>query len=122
MVKNDRPHKRLRLWEKSMELVTCIYKVTMGFPKEEEFGLKSQLRLGAVSIPSNLAEGLTRKSRKDKLRFLNISQGSLSEVDAQFEISCRLGYLNDNEHDAMEQRCTEVQMLLNGLIRSIELS
>ncbi len=122
MVKNDRPHKRLRLWEKSMELVTCIYKVTMGFPKEEEFGLKSQLRRGAVSIPSNLAEGLTRKSRKDKLRFLNISQGSLSEVDAQFEISCRLGYLNDNEYDAMEQRCTEVQMLLNGLIRSIELS
>src|SRR3989304_9973327 len=120
MVKNDRPHKRLRLWEKAIELVISVYTVTKGFPLEEQFGLKSQLRRAAVSIPSNLAEGLTRKSRKDKLHFFNISQASLSEVDAQFEISHRLGYLNENEYNAIEQRCSEVQMLLNGLIRSIE--
>ena len=120
MMRNDRPHKRLKLWQKSMDLVVQVYAVTKGFPKEEEFGLKSQLRRAAVSIPSNVAEGLTRRSRKDKLYFLNVSQASLSEVDAQFEISCRLGFLDQDLYDAVERQCSEVQMLLNGLIRNIE--
>ena len=100
--------------------MVSVYAVTKGFPKEEEFGLKTQLRRAAVSIPSNIAEGLTRKSKKDKLHFLNIAQSSLSEVDAQFEISQALGYVDAGVYGEIEFRCSEVQMLLNGLIRSIE--
>lgn len=76
---NERPHKKLTLWTESMELVTTIYELTKKFPKEEEFGLKSQLRRAAVSIPSNISEGLTRRTNADKIHFLNIANGSLSE-------------------------------------------
>jgi four helix bundle protein len=80
---NFRPHKKLLVWQKAMDFVTLIYGVTDGFPRNEEFGLKSQLRRAAVSVPSCIAEGLTRKSRAGKLHFLNIVLGSLSEIDAQ---------------------------------------
>jgi four helix bundle protein len=75
---NERPHKKLDVWRESIDLVTHIYELTKCFPREEEFGLKSQLRRAAVSVPSNIAEGLTRKTVVDKVRFLNISNGSLS--------------------------------------------
>jgi four helix bundle protein len=69
---NDRPHKKLDLWKKAIELVTCLYEATRSFPREEEFGLKSQLRRAAVSIPSNIAEGMARRTNIEKIRFLNI--------------------------------------------------
>jgi len=84
---NERPHKRLDLWKKAMEMVTEVYGVTGGFPREEVYGLTAQLRRAAVSVPSNIAEGLTRRSVADKLHFLNISQASLSEIDTQIEIA-----------------------------------
>ena len=76
-VVNERPHKRLRVWQKAIELVTSVYEVTAQFPREEEFGLKAQLRRAAVSVPSNIAEGLARRTKADKLHFLNMSQASL---------------------------------------------
>jgi four helix bundle protein len=88
---NQRPHKQLKVWQRAIELVTEIYKVTDSFPKKEEFGLTAQLRRAAVSVPSNISEGLTRKSSKDKLHFLNIAQSSLSEIDCQIEIGIRWG-------------------------------
>jgi four helix bundle protein len=72
-----------------------LNEITKEFPREEEFGLKSQLRRAAVSIPSNISEGLTRRTRKDKIHFLNMAQGSLSEIDAQIEISYRLDIIHE---------------------------
>ncbi len=83
---NERPHKRLDLWKRAIEIVAKVYEVTKEFPKEEVYGLASQLRKAASSVPSNIAEGLTRQSSTDNLRFLNISQASCSEIDTQAEI------------------------------------
>lgn len=102
-----------------MEFVTSTYECTRAFPKDEEFGLKSQLRRSAVSVPSNIAEGLTRRSRNDKLHFLNIAQASCSEIDTQTEIAFRLGYFDEDTYSAMEQRLVLIQKLLGGLVRSI---
>ena len=117
---NERPHKKLMVWQKGIEMVARIYSITESFPKKEEFGLVTQLRRAAVSVPSNIAEGLTRKSKADKLRFLNISQSSLSEIDTHLEISKRLNYLRDGQFESIETELVEIQKLLGGLIRSIE--
>lgn len=87
--------KDLKVWQESMELVIQIYKISNGFPNHEIYGLSSQIRRAAVSIPSNIAEGAGRKSNKEFMQFLFISLGSLSEVETQLEISQRLGYSND---------------------------
>ncbi len=93
--------------------------MTEGFPSKEGYGLRAQLRRAAISVPSNIAEGLTRKSNKDKLHFLNISQSSLSEIDTQAEIALRLGYIDEQLFKDVEDKLVEVQMLLSGLSRSI---
>ncbi len=116
---NQRPHKKLAVWQKAMDLVTEIYKMTESFPANEAFGLVSQLRRAAVSVPSNIAEGLTRKTSKDKLHFLNLSQASLSEIDTQIEIAARLGYIDQQMYEDMENNLVDVQKLLSGLSRSI---
>jgi len=84
---NFRPHKKLLVYQKSLDFGTAVYALTNSFPKNEEFGLKSQLRRASVSVPSWIAEGLTRKSKADKLHFLNVVQGSRSEI---VEIAFRL--------------------------------
>jgi four helix bundle protein len=114
-----RPHKKLIAWQKAIELVTETYKITEAFPRKEEFGLTAQMRRAAVSVPSNIAEGLTRKTNKDKLHFLNMAQSSLSEIDTQLEISMNLGDIQEPEFDDTEKKLVEVQMLLSGLSRSI---
>jgi four helix bundle protein len=106
--------------EKSIELVTSIYEVTRTFPQDEEYGLKSQLRRAAVSVPSNIAEGLTRKTKKDKLHFLNIAQGSLSEIDTQVEICLNMKYFNYTLYESIELQLIEIQKLLSGLSRVIQ--
>jgi four helix bundle protein len=99
--------------------VTEIYKVTEGFPRKEDFGLAAQMRKAAVSVPSNIAEGLTRKTNKGKLHFPNMARASLSEIDTQVEIAMNLGYLSKETYDDTQTRLVEVQMLLSGLSRSI---
>jgi four helix bundle protein len=116
---NERPHKKLLAWQKAIELVTEIYRITDRFPKKEEFGLVTQLRRAAVSVPSNIAEGLTRKTNRDKLHFLNIAQASPSEIDTQLEISLRLGYVSQPIHEEVEKKLVEVEKLVSGLSRSI---
>ena len=116
---NPRPHKKLIVWQQAIDLVTEIYRITEGFPRKEDFGLVAQLRRAAVSVPSNIAEGLTRKTSKDKLHFLNMSQSSLSEIDTQIEISIRLGYIDQQTYDTLEGSLVNVQKLLSGLSRSI---
>jgi len=90
-------HKDLKVYQLSLEFVTMIYTITKDFPKLEEYGLISQLRRAAVSIPSNISEGSSRNSTKEFIRFLNIASGSLSEVETQIEIAFRLNYIENKE-------------------------
>jgi len=94
-------HKDLDIWKMGMDLVEKVYRITQAFPKDELFGLIAQIRRAAVSVPSNIAEGAARNSKKEYLQYLYISLGSLSEIETQILISQRLGYQNDP--DILEQ-------------------
>jgi four helix bundle protein len=108
-----RPHENLEAWRKSMALVTSVYATTRSFPKEELFGLTSQMRRAAVSIPSNIAEGAARSSRREFAQFLNVAKGSLSELETQLLISSELGFLERNH--SIFQLADYVARLLSGL-------
>ena len=92
-----RPHENLTLWKKAIEFVVAIYKVTEAFPKEEKFGLTSQLRRASVSIVTNISEGAARRSSKEFRQFLSHSQGSASEVDTELVIAFRLNYIRQTD-------------------------
>ena len=113
--KMEKPHKRLEVWKKSMDLVTEIYRVTEGFPPEERFGLVKQMRRSAVSVPSNLAEGAARKGNGEFIQFLHMSMGSLSELDTQLEISRRLSFLTESDLARLGPLLSEVDKMLVGL-------
>ena len=90
-----RPHYKLDAWNNAMDLVDRIYEITRQFPSDEKFGLTSQMRRAAVSIPSNLAEGAARKGQAEFANFINIAKGSLSELETQIIISKRQNYISD---------------------------
>lgn len=90
-----RPHYKLEAWKNSMDLVDKIYKITRDFPPEEKFGLTSQMRRSAISVPSNLAEGAARNGKAEFANFINIAKGSLSELETQLIISKRQNYMAD---------------------------
>ena len=90
-------HKELDVWKKSMDLVEVIYILTKNFPDDEKFGLISQMRRAAVSIPSNIAEGAGRKGNKEFIQFIHISLGSLAELETQYLIAVKLKYIEKNE-------------------------
>jgi len=90
-------HKDLDVWKKGMELVERVYSMSRAFPDSERFGLTSQIRRAAVSIPSNIAEGAARKSDKELLQFLSIAIGSLAELETQYLIAIRLGFLEKDK-------------------------
>src|SRR5258708_18447069 len=114
-----RSYKDLVAWQRAMELVTATYLSTKNFPMEERFGLMSQLRRAAVSIPSNIAEGQGRLSEKEFRHFLGQARGSLMELETQLQVAENLGYLQKEEAAVLLQSCGEVGRLLNGLIASI---
>ena len=99
-------HKDLRIWGKGIDLVTSVYKLTKEFPKEEMYGLSSQMRRSAISYPSNIAEGAARNSKPEYIRFIYISLGSLSELETQVIISKNLGYGSN-----VEKLLNEIEML-----------
>jgi len=105
-------HKELDVWKKSMDLVELLYHLSNSFPDFEKFGLTSQVRRAAVSIPSNIAEGAGRKGNKEFIQFLHIALGSLSEVDTQYLIAVRLKYIENNEE--LELLINDVKRLLLG--------
>ena len=113
-----RDFRQLIVWQKAMEMVTEIYKATRSFPKEELYGLTSQIRRSAVSIPSNIAEGQGRNTKGEFLQFLGIAKGSLCELETQILIAKNLGYIATT--DALEERINEVARLLNGLVNSLK--
>jgi len=108
-------HKELDVWQKSMDFVQSVYELTGNFPKDEVYGLTSQLRRSAVSIPSNIAEGAARNTDKEFLNFLHIAQGSAAEAETQLLIAQRLKYVGNFEPLLTELRT--VQKLLHGLMR-----
>ncbi len=108
-------HRDLLVWQKSMALVTDIYRVTQTFPQNELYGLTNQIRRAAVSVPSNLAEGHGRTSRKEFRRFVGQARGSLTEVETQLEIARNLNYLPEDKARELLDRASEVARMLNGL-------
>ena len=113
-------HSDLIAWQKAMELVEAVYKMTKTFPKEELYGLTSQLRRSVVSVPSNLAEGHSRSGSREFLHRVSIAHGSLSEVETQVEIAFRLGYIDDAERDRIFKMSAETGRIVNGLFQSLE--
>ncbi len=101
-----------------MELVKIVYRVTSKFPSSESYGLTSQIRRCTVSIPSNIAEGAARQTKKELINFLHIAQGSLSELDTQLDISKDLGYLALNERKQLDDLLVRVDKMLTAFIRS----
>lgn len=109
----------LKVWQRSMRLVTDIYQATADFPSEEKYGLTSQLRRAAVSIPANIAEGSGRETTRDNLRFLSIAQGSIAEVETLLEISIDLGLLTNDTIESTFIELQEIARMLRGLRRTL---
>ena len=112
--------KDLSVWKKSIELVTEIYEFTSKFPSEEKFGLISQIRRAAVSIPSNIAEGNSRRSSADYIQFLKIARGSAAELETQIIISKNLKFVDDITCDIFCEKITEIIKMINGLINYLK--
>ena len=118
MTNEIRPHYRLETWKESIALVKAVYAATQIFPKEETYGLVSQLRRAAISVPSNIAEGAARTGRREFAQFLNVARGSLSELETQLIIAVELGYI-DGDNDIFS-RLDKVSRLLTGLHKSVK--
>jgi four helix bundle protein len=114
-----RSYRDLLVWQKAVELAVLIYRLTEGFPKREIYGLASQIRRAGVSVPSNIAEGYGRGSRKEYLQFLSIAQGSLKELETQTILAQRLGYATASQAESILFDSEIVGKMLGGLIRSL---
>ena len=112
-------HKDLDVWKRSIEFVVSIYKLTSSFPKEELYGLTSQIRRCSVSIPSNIAEGAARNHDNEYRQFLYISLGSAAELETQLIISNRLGYIDNKQVLVSIDEINTISRMLQGLIKSI---
>ena len=110
----------LKVWQKSMALTTSVYQATKSFPKEELFGLTSQIQRASVSIPVNIAEGTGRQHTKDYLQFLHIARGSVYELLTLLKIASNLGYLTPSQLEILLKPTEEVIAMLSGLIRSLK--
>lgn len=113
-----RPHERLDVWCDAMALVESVYRITEHFPDAERFGLTSQMRRAAVSVPSNIAEGAARRSTAEYLRFLSMARGSLSELDTQLQLAASLGF--SDAEASLAALLDRVFSRLNALIRSLD--
>jgi four helix bundle protein len=115
-------YKELKIWQKSVDLAVRIYGVTKDFPKEEVYGLTSQLRRCAISVPSNIAEGAGRNTKKDFNKFLGISNGSTCELDTQLIIAQRINFIDALVLESLQSEITEIQKMNWSLKRSLNLT
>ena len=113
-------YQQLIAWQKAIALVTEVYSATKSFPRDEIYGLTSQIRRAAVSVPSNIAEGQGRATRGEFVQFLGHARGSLCEVETQIVIAANLHYIAPDIRDMLSDRITELGRILNGLIASLE--
>ena len=118
MLKN---YKELNVWQKSYALCLHIYKITKGFPKDEIYGLTSQIRRSAVSIPSNIAEGYGGKTTLEYVRFLYIAYGSVCELETQTMISGDLSYMEKESLGKLKGEVGDIERMLKALIKSLEI-
>jgi four helix bundle protein len=116
---NVKTHKDLVVWQKSVVFVTDIYKFTKSLPDDEKFGIISQLRRASVSIPTNIAEGAARHSRKEYIQFLFVSLGSVSEIDTLLIITANLKYSDFDELIKLQSQADEIKKMLTSLIKSL---
>ena len=114
-----RDHTKLRAFELADEVALLVYRATSTFPREEVYGLTSQLRRSAVSVPSNIVEGCGRSRQADYMRLLDIAYGSLKELRYQVDLSNRLGFFVDHDVQVLQSKIIEAEKVLNALIRSL---
>ncbi|MGN6213698.1 four helix bundle protein [Parafilimonas sp.] len=114
-----KPHKNLEAWKQSFNLVKEVYRITNSFPLEEKFGLVSQLRRAAVSVPTNIAEGAARRSKKEFIQFLYIAEGSLSEIDTLLELSIALNFIIIDLSTSLFNTLENISKLIIGLIKKL---
>ncbi len=114
-----RDHTKLRAFELADRLALAVYANTRSFPKEETFGLVSQMRRSAVSVACNIVEGCARNTKSDYLRFLDIAFGSVKELGYQISLAHRLAYLEKPSYEKLHEVCEETSKVLNGLIRAL---
>lgn len=112
-------YRELIVWQKAISVCTQIYELSKDFPKEEKYGLSNQMKRSAISISSNIAEGYGRNSTKDYRRFLLLARGSLFELQTQIEIALNIGMLNENLTLGIEKISTEIEKMLNSLIKKL---
>ena len=117
-----RPHEKLEVWERSIVFVVLVYKITETFPREEKFGLTSQIRRAAVSVPANIAEGAARQSPKEFCHFLSNAQDPASELATELLIARRLGYLKENAYVESNNKLDDIGRMIYGLSRSVKRS
>ena len=115
-----KPHKKLEAWKQAIELTIETYRLTEKLPKSEQFGLSAQMRRAAVSIASNVAEGAAKNTKKEFIRFLNIAQASLSELDTQTFICMRLGFLSESDLILFNSEIERESKLITGLIKFLK--
>ncbi len=115
-----RPHEQLDAWSCAVDFVIEIYKSTEGFPKEERYGLTSQIRRAAVSIPANIAEGAARRSSKEFIHFLSNAQGSASELETELIIASKLGYIEEVRFVRLKEDLQKIGRLITGLSRHLQ--
>lgn len=113
-------YRDLVVWQKSVKIVTEIYELLKEMPQEETFGLTSQIKRSSISIPSNIAEGFGREHTKDFIRFLQISRGSLFELQTQLEICANLSYLKHEEWEDIFVKLMEIEKMINSLIKKLK--
>jgi four helix bundle protein len=114
-----RPHESFDVWKKAIDFVVDVCDLTKTFPSEERFGLTSQIRRAAVSIPSNIAEGAARRSDKEFVHFLSIAQGSCSEVETEMLIAERLGFVASASYEGVKNKADDIGRMLIGLSKHL---
>ena len=112
-------YRRLDVWQKAMDLVVACYNASKKFPREERYGLTSQLQRAAISVPANISEGQGREHRKEFLHHLSVAHGSLAELETHLQIAERLGYLSSDDVQSLLSRSEEIGKMINGLRKSL---
>lgn len=117
-----KPHKKLDVWKKSIDLVKGVYVLTKEYPHNEFYGLVTQMRRSSISVPANIAEGAARNTKKEFIQFLHMAQGSLSELDTHIEISLALAYVDEKGISELSSLMDAIDKMLTGLIKSLKRS